>query len=107
MALALAISTSLSACRIASRMGDYPPVQEVTGVVVAVSGSSIAKIDSFSLRTNDGRTLTFIVDADWQSSDTLPPVHLREHMASGEPVLVKYVDHCEQLTLYSYEDAST
>jgi hypothetical protein len=69
--------------------GSTEEVLTVVGVVIAVDGS-LEGVDSFTLRLTDGSDATFTPDEDAQF-DHGPISHLREHLASGEPVRVDYV----------------
>ncbi|HEY8135420.1 MAG TPA: PQQ-dependent sugar dehydrogenase [Candidatus Limnocylindrales bacterium] len=63
---------------------------QATGVVIAADGPSAAEVNSFSLRQADGVVLNFRINRLDLSNGGLPSAHLREHMASGEPITVDY-----------------
>lgn len=75
------------------------------GVVIAADGPSAAQVDTFSLRQADGVVLQFRVVRLDLSNGGLPSAHLREHLASGEPISVTY--HIESGTNFAdrYTDA--
>jgi hypothetical protein len=79
LALALAVTGACS-----------PSQSAVTGVVTAVDSPSAGQVDGFTLRTPDGRTMTFTVGVVDQDQDAFPPEHLTEHMQTAEPVKVTY-----------------
>jgi len=65
-------------------------VLTATGVVTAVEGN-LSGVDSFTIRLEDGSDLTF-VPADDALFDGGPFSHIRDHLASGAPVTVEYVE---------------
>jgi len=76
-----------------------PPVSEttsvaaapatVTGAVIAVDGD-LSAVSSFTVLAETGAELTFSPSPDGDYAFPLP--HLRDHLRSGEPVRVSYVD---------------
>jgi hypothetical protein len=78
---------------------------EAVGLVTDVQGSGPAAVDHFTLRTDDGRLLTLKVDPARLSADSFVPAHLREHLASGEKVLVSYEGEGDQLVATRLADA--
>lgn len=64
----------------------------MTGVIIDVQSTSISAVDSFTLRDNDGETLTFRVapDAVDDPIEGLFPSHLRTHALAAEQVTVIY-----------------
>jgi hypothetical protein len=76
----LIVAVLLGACRA------QPGPERVRGNVIAVQASSLARADAITIRTDDGRELTFRVDPGVD----MTPGHLREHMTLGEPVVVGY-----------------
>ncbi|HVM31095.1 MAG TPA: hypothetical protein VM305_10065 [Candidatus Limnocylindrales bacterium] len=79
--------------------------ERIGGVVVAVDGPDLARVDNFTLRTDDGRTLAFEVEVLALTDGGKPAPHLREHLASGEPVEVEYRDAGGRLLAVRYRDA--
>lgn len=77
-AAALALVLALSACGADS---------SAVGVVTAFSGD-LQTVESFTIRTTDGRDLTFVPGLDDEASFPLP--HLQEHLASGERIRVRW-----------------
>jgi hypothetical protein len=82
------------------------PIQTATGIVVAVNSSSIGSVDQAAIREPDGTTLQFNVRR-LDINNGLPAVHLREHLASGIPVVVEYVVEGNQNVALRYNDAPT
>jgi hypothetical protein len=74
------------------------------GVVVAVDGAELARVNGFSLRRPGGETLRFEVQALALSDGGKPAPHLREHMASGEPIEVEYRVEDGRLVAIRYSD---
>lgn len=66
------------------------PPDSATGVVISADGPDAARVDRFSLRTNDGQVLQFTVGRLDLSNGGLPAPHLREHLVSGIPITVFY-----------------
>lgn len=80
-----------------------PRRESATGIVVAVGGS-VAEIDAFTLRTNDGLLIDFEVDQLALAGGGKPAPHLREHMTGGEPIVVEYsVQDGRNLALRYYD----
>ena len=71
-------------------MAKAPGELTFSGVVVDVAGEGIASVDRFTLRADDGEARTFEVGR-LDVTRGKPAVHLREHLASGEPITVVYV----------------
>jgi len=83
------------------------PVEEtVTGVVIAVEGN-LAGIDSFVIRLPDGSDLELSPTEGLLFDGVAPLSHVRDHLVSGNPVTVTYVDASEGLpTVHAIGDAS-
>jgi len=82
--------------------------QTAQGVLLEVSSSSLQKLDSFTMRTNDGRELTFVPAPNFNADAThaMTPGHMRQHMALADPVLVTYREENGQLVALSAVDAT-
>ena len=63
--------------------------QEATGVVIEVEGG-IADISGFLLRLSDGSDLRLRPAAGVLFHDDAPVGHIRDHLRSGEPIVVEY-----------------
>jgi hypothetical protein len=70
--------------------GGASGAQEAVGIVTSVEGSSPAQVNRFTLRTADGAVLTFEIGRLEAGGDSFPASHLREHLATAEPVRVAY-----------------
>ena len=78
----------------------------VTGIVIDVQQSGPADVEGFTLRTDDGRLLGFTVGPDTVAAGgTFPAVHLRDHLASGQPIVVRYVAGKDGLVAIRLADA--
>lgn len=67
-----------------------PAPQTAAGFVVDVQSTSLTQIDSFTIRTQEGEALRFRVGAVDLDGGAFPPSHLREHMATAQPVAVAF-----------------
>jgi hypothetical protein len=59
-----------------------------------VEAPSIDKVDSFTLRSDEGQELHFVTAPYFNQGMThlMTPGHMRQHMALADPVLVTYRD---------------
>ena len=78
--------------------------ESVVGVVVDVQSQGLVDVRAFSVRTDDGQTLTFRIDA-LENGAEFPPGHLIEHQATSERVRVFYRRDGEQLVAFRIVDA--
>ncbi len=78
--------------------------REVRGSVVAVQGDLTA-VASFEVLTGDGDVLEFRPKAGLLFGDDEPIGHLRDHMTSGHPVLVRYEESADGLIAVYAGDA--
>ncbi len=81
----------------------------VRGVLLDVVSPGIQKVDSFTLRTDDGQELHFSAAADFNQgvAHVMTPGHMRQHMALGDPVEVTYRDQNGSLVALSATDVSS
>lgn len=80
------------------------PIQTLTGIVVDVESSSVGSVDQVAVRTANGNVLRFDVDR-LDINNGLPPQHLREHLATGIPIVVEYVVEGDRNVALRYNDA--
>jgi len=85
----LALAALLLATVLAAT-GCEPTLHSETGIVTSVTSTSLVQVDGFTLRTPDGRTLTFSTRDLPYRDDGFPVQHLREHQALAQPVMVTY-----------------
>jgi hypothetical protein len=74
-------------------------------LVVAANGPDVSSVTTFTLRTNDGQTINFVVGTLDVSGEGLPAPHLREHMAGSTPTTVYYRVENGQNVAIKYTDA--
>jgi hypothetical protein len=79
-----------------------PSRGEVTGVIVAVEGEGLGRIEGFTVRS-EGETFEF--DIDETIDYGFPLDHLNEHRVTGEPVMVVYEEQEGRLVALEIEDA--
>jgi hypothetical protein len=77
----------------------------VRGIVVEVQQSSVASVEGFTLRTDAGELLHFVVGDLPTGGGSFPAIHLRDHLASASPVAVRYVKEHDQLVVLRLADA--
>lgn len=80
------------------------PDSPVAGVVTAVESRGLNDVRGFTLRSNAGETLVFVM-GDLENADDFPPGHLVEHQAAAAPVLVFFRAENGSLVAYRIEDA--
>ena len=76
-----------------------------TGLIIAATGPDASSVTKFTLQTNDGQTLEFVVGALDVTNGGLPSPHLREHMAGSTPTTVYYRVENGQNVAVKYTDA--
>jgi hypothetical protein len=76
----------------------------VTGIVLSVSGSSLAQVDGFSLRSPYGEVLEFEVERLELAGGGKTGPHLREHQVDGIPIEVEYKIDDGRLVALRYTD---
>jgi hypothetical protein len=81
-----------------------PPRETETGVVIAVDAASLTDVRGFTIRTPDGRQVSFRID-QLENRSEFPPGHLGEHVATGVPVVVTYRDEAGDRVAVRIEDA--
>ena len=62
-----------------------------TGIVVSVEATGLTAVQGFSIRTPEGNTVDFRLDA-LENPTEFPPGHLAVHKVSLVPVRVTYID---------------
>ena len=81
----------------------------VRGVLLDVESPGIQKVDSFTLRTDDGQELQFSTAPDFNNQSVahvMTPGHMRQHMALADPVEVTYRDENGKHVALSATDVS-
>lgn len=75
--------------------------------MIAADGPSAAQVDRFTVRTDDGEVIEFVVGTLEMTNGGLLAAHLREHLVSGEPITVDYRLEDGQNVAIRYVDAAT
>ncbi len=76
--------------------------RRVTGVVVEIESSGLARVEQFTLQ-DEGRRVSILVDDETEFA--FAPSHLNEHRARGEPVAVEVEKRKGGLYAVSVDDA--
>lgn len=77
-----------------------------TGLVAAIEDRSLTQVDGFTLRTVAGQEVRFRIGRLELSGGAFPAGHLREHLALGQPVVVRYREENGERVAYRLEDAA-
>ena len=80
------------------------PASPVIGVVVAIDQVSLTQVNSFDVRTTDGKTVTLKVGA-LDNATQFSLSHLATHMATGVPIRAFYRLENGAAVVYHLEDA--
>jgi len=87
-----------------------PPVQThvVRGVLLDVEAPSIQKVNSFTLRSDDGQEMHFVAAPNFNQgvAHLMTPGHMRQHMALADPVEVTYREDSGSLVALDAVDVS-
>jgi hypothetical protein len=77
-------------------------------VLLDVEAPSIQKVDSFTLRSDDGQEMHFVVSPDFNQgvAHLMTPGHMRQHMALADPVEVTYREDTGSLVALDAVDVS-
>ena len=81
--------------------------QTITGIVLAVDGTTDTDMSGFTLRTDAGEVLTFSLGRLDLANGGLPAPHLRAHLLSGAPITVTYDVEGTGAVALRYVDAQT
>ncbi|CAN5620670.1 hypothetical protein BH24CHL9_BH24CHL9_03250 [soil metagenome] len=80
-----------------------PALQTASGLLTGIDSPAIGQVDSFELRTEDGRTLVFDTTAlDFRPE--FPVAHLADHQRSASPVTVTYRQEGDRLVVTRLDD---
>lgn len=94
MKLAIALLVVAAACSSTGRV--------VEGRLIEVQGD-LSAIESFVVLTSDGESFEFVADAAATFHDG-PLSHIRDHLISGEPIVVSYTERDGQRVATGVED---
>jgi hypothetical protein len=100
--IGLAIAAVALGFVVVSAFGQAPRQTE-TGLVTAVDAFGLTDVRGFTIRTDDGRTVSFRIGA-LENGAKFPPGHLLEHKATGVKVVVTYRQESGELVAIRIED---
>src|SRR5262249_22688568 len=103
LACTVSASPRASASPASSPTADSIPASPIVGVVIRVENAGLNDVQSFQLRTNDGRTYQFKI-GELENPTQFPSGHLREHMATSSMVRVLFRVSGDLLVAYRLED---
>ena len=97
----------MCACTVAAQ-APATQTQTVRGVLLDVVSPNIQKVDSFTLRADDGQELHFTTAPNFNQGEShlMTPGHMRQHMALADPVEVTYRDDNGTLVALTAADVS-
>jgi hypothetical protein len=83
-----------------------PQPQTVRGILVDVQSPSILRVESFTVRAEDGRELRFEAAPNFNQGvqHAMSPGHMREHMALADAVTVTFREEDGRLVALSAVD---
>jgi hypothetical protein len=101
--LPFALFAALVTCAcVAPSQAPLPP-SPIVGVVVAIDQVSLTQVNSFELRTSDGKTVTLKLGT-LDNATQFSLSHLATHMATGVPIRVFYRLENGEPVVYHLED---
>ena len=74
--------------------------------MISANGPDAASVTTFTLQTDDGKTINFVVGTLDVTGGGLPAPHLREHMAGSTRTTVSYLVENGQNVATKYTDAA-
>jgi len=85
------------------------PTLSAHGVLLDVEAPSIDKVNSFTLRTDDGQELHFVTAENFNQGvqHLMTPGHMRQHMALADPIEVTYRNDNGTLVALTAVDVAT
>ena len=77
-------------------------------MLIDVQSPSLQRVDSFVVRTDDGRELEFTAAPNFNDGlqHAMSPGHMRQHMALADPVTVTFRQEDGKLVALSATDAT-
>ncbi len=66
-----------------------PGAQSMVGVIVGVDSEGLDRVRGFTLRTDAGESVAFVI-GDLENGAEFPPGHLVEHQSTAQPIRVWY-----------------
>ena len=80
------------------------PGSPIAGVITSIDSTGLTQVRGFTLRTDAGKDLTFVIGT-LDNGAEFPPGHLAEHLAAAAPILVSFRVQDGKLVAYRLEDA--
>ena len=80
------------------------PASPIAGLIVKVDSAGLNQVRGFTLQTDSGQTLEFVLGT-LDNGTEFPPGHLVEHQTTADPVLVFFRQEGGKLVVYHLEDA--
>lgn len=96
------VAATVMACLTVSACGTPENGTAVVGVVVDYQGDLVS-VDSFTVRTADGEEIELRPTDDGEFAFPLP--HLREHMATADPIEVRFIEENGTMVATAVSDA--
>lgn len=75
------------------------------GVVVEVDTRSLTDVSTFTIRTQEGTSMTFAVGALELDAGGFPASHLAQHMLTAQPIAIAFRDDTPYPVAYRLVDA--
>jgi hypothetical protein len=89
--------------------GSGPPgvlTSPVEGVPIDIEAEGFTEVTAFTLRTDDGRQLRFLL-GQLENPTKFPPTHLAEHLAASTRIVVYFRPEGSEQVAYRLDDAPT
>jgi hypothetical protein len=83
-----------------------PVTSPVIGVPIDIEAEGFTKVTAFTIRTDDGRQLRFVM-GQLENGAEFPPNHLAEHLAGSTKIRVFYRQQGADQLAYRLEDVLT
>ena len=109
LAIALVLGACTPAATPAPTAGGSAPgalVSPIEGVPVDIEAEGFTNVDAFTIRTDDGRQLRFVL-GPLENPAEFPPQHLAEHLAGSTRIRVFFRAQGPDAVAYRLEDAPT
>jgi hypothetical protein len=78
----------------------------VEGVPIDIEAEGFTEVTAFTLRTDDGQQLRFLI-GPLENPTEFPPTHLAEHLAGSTRIVVYFRPEGSDQVAYRMEDAPT
>ena len=81
-------------------------ISPVEGVPIDIEAEGFTQVTAFTLRTDDGQQLRFVM-GPLENPTEFPPTHLAEHLAGSTRIVVFFRSEGSDQVAYRLEDAPT